>query len=66
MIFSAIAKFFGFGEAMSEEVTQRDAENNTIAQRSNAEAAQVQADKEKARKDIKNPDQTDLMKDIAP
>ncbi len=58
-IFGAIKNAFGFA-------TQRDAEKNTADQRSNAEAAQIQADKDKAAADIANKDQSNLIKDVAP
>lgn len=66
VVFTFLANLFGFGKAVSEEVTQRDAENNTVDQRSNAEAAQIQADKNAAVTDINNPDQSQLDKDVAP
>ena len=66
MIFAFLSNLFGFGKAVSEEVTQRDAEVNTTDERANAEAAQIQKDKDKAAADIANPDQTNLDKDVAP
>jgi len=66
MFWSFLSNLFGATKAVSEEVTQRDAELNTADQRTNAEAAQVQKDKDKAAADIANPDQTNLDKDVAP
>ena len=66
MFWSFLSNLFGATKAVSEEVTQRDAELNTTDQRTNAEAAQVQKDKDKAAADIANPDQTNLDKDVAP
>ena len=66
MFWSFLRNLFGATKAVSEEVTQRDAELNTADQRTNAEAAQVQKDKDKAAADIANPDQTNLDKDVAP
>ena len=57
--FKAVASFFGWR-------TQRDALENSPAQQSNAEAAQVQADRDKAARDIANPDQAQLDKDVSP
>lgn len=58
--------FFGMTQAVSTEVTQRDAELNTAAERSNAEAAQIQADRDRAAAEIAAPDQTALDRDVAP
>ena len=66
MFWSFLSNLFGATKAVSEEVTQRDSELNTADQRTNAEAAQVQKDKDKAAADIANPDQTNLDKDVAP
>jgi hypothetical protein len=66
MIFSFLSNLFGFGKAVSEEVTQRDAEHNTVDQRTNAEAAQIQADKDRAAREIADADQTNLDRDVAP
>ena len=57
--FKATAAFFGWR-------SQRDALENTAAEQSNAEALLLQADKDKAARDIANPNQTDLTKDVAP
>lgn len=66
MLFEFLSNLFGATKAVSEEVTQRDAEKNTPDQRSNAEAAQVQADREEARSDINATDQKKLDEDVAP
>lgn len=58
-IFQAIAGVFGFAKQRSEV-------KNTPDQRANAEAAQIQADKEKARADIAAKDQSALNRDVAP
>ena len=57
--FKALAAFCGWGK-------QRDAEMNTPQQQSNAQAQQIQKDRDKAATDIKNPNQTNLDRDIAP
>ena len=44
----------------------RGALENTAEQRSNEEAKQIQADRERARQEIANPDQTALNADTAP
>ena len=66
MFFSFLSNLFGATKAVSEEVTQRDAEKNTADQRSNAEAAQIQADKDKARAEIAAGDDDALDKEVAP
>lgn len=58
-VFGAIKAAFGFASARSDL-------KNTADQRANAEAAQIQADKDKAAADIANKDQTALIKDVAP
>lgn len=55
----AVAAIFGYGQ-------QRDAEKNTTDQRSNAEAAQIQTDKDTARAEIASGDDAALEKDVAP
>ena len=57
--FGAVKEFFGWTGKRSDL-------NNTPSQQSNAEAAQIQKDRDKAAADIANPDQTDLGKDLAP
>lgn len=57
---------FGMTQAVSTEVTQRDAELNTAAERSNAEAAQIQTDRDRAAAEIAAKDQTALDRDVAP
>lgn len=58
-VFGAIKNIAGFGQ-------QRDAEKNTVDQRTNAEAAQIQADRDRARKAINSGDDDDLSKQVAP
>lgn len=68
-MFTSIIQFlknlFGATEAVSKEVTQRDAEKNTPGMQSNAEGQQVQADKAQAAKDIADPKLANLEKDVA-
>ena len=66
VIFAFLKELFGFGAAVSTEVAQRDGELNTADERSNAEAAQVQADKDKARAEIAKGDDAALGRDVAP
>ena len=47
-------------------VQTRGALQNTAEQRSNEEAKQIQADRERARQEIANPDQTAINADTAP
>lgn len=58
-LFQAVAGVFGFAKSRSDA-------NNTPNQRANAEAQQIQADKEKARADIENADQRKLNEDVSP
>ena len=57
--FKAIAAVFGFAKTKTDL-------NNTPKMEANAEAAQIQADRDKARKDMASEDQEQLNKDVAP
>lgn len=59
-IIAAWNNFWGATKAVSTEVTQRDAELNTVDQRSNAEAKEIADLRTKAATAIDNPDQTDI------
>lgn len=54
----AVAAVFGYRQ-------QRDAEQNTPDQRSNAEAEQIQKDRDEIRKDIREGDPAKLDKDFS-
>ncbi len=62
----AIKALFGFGTAVAKEVTQRDAENNAPDQKANAEAAQIQKDRDQGAADDATTDTTKLGQDLAP
>jgi hypothetical protein len=64
-IFAWLKALFGFGQAVSEEIKQRDAELNTPQIQANAAAATEAAAKAQAAKDVANPNVTDLEKDIS-
>lgn len=51
---------------VADVVKQRSDQLNTPDQRSNEEAAQVAADRDKIRKDIARGDQDELAKDMSP
>jgi hypothetical protein len=65
-IFQFISNLFGATGKVAGAVQQRDAEKNTVDQRTNAEAAQIQADRDRARKAINSGDDDDLSKQVAP
>lgn len=66
VIFEFLSNLFGFGKAASTEIAQRDAEKNTADQRANAEAAQIQADRDRARKEIAEGNSAGVDKDVSP
>lgn len=51
---------------IADAIKERNEQVNTVDQRSNAEAAQIQADKDKVRKDIAENNQDALDKDMSP
>lgn len=57
--FKAIAALFGFAKTKTEL-------NNSVKMQANAEAEQIQKDRDKARADIASEDQEQLNKDVAP
>ncbi len=65
VILGFLKSLFGATKAVSSELKQRDAEQNTPSQQSNAEAKQIQQDKAKAAQDIADPDLDQLRKDVA-
>lgn len=65
-IIQFFANLFGATAKVAGAVQQRDAEKNTVDQRSNAEAEQIQADRDRARKAINSGDDDDLSKQVAP
>jgi hypothetical protein len=65
-IIALIKAFFGFGASVSKEVTQRDAENNAPDQKANAEAAQIQKDRDQGAADDATTNTTKLGQDLAP
>lgn len=59
-LLAAWNNFFGATKAVSTEVTQRDAEKNTVQQRSNAQAADMQKLRDESARAINSPDQTEI------
>ena len=67
MIWTFFSNLFGFGEAVSKEVTQRDAEENTPDMKENAQAASKSFIATAATKDVAGGDSTldQLRKDAS-